>query len=112
MTVARILGNIAVGKGVVSTGGPRFGVGIILLNDNISVFPNPRSDFGVPWLYHQVGFTPAFDSAGDFGIVRFGVDVHGMRKVLGGQKLFIVLTEDSAVTMSYYWGLRIGLKLS
>ena len=111
-TVARILGNIAVGKAVSSTGGPKFGMGLILLNDGVTIAPNPYTDADAPWLFHQTGFIPAFDAAGDFGITRFAVDVHGMRKVQGDQRLFIVIGQDSAVSMSYYWGLRIGVKLA
>ena len=111
-TIARIIGNIVVFKAVQSVGVPQFGMGIILLNDGVTDFPRPLTDYDAPWLWHQTGFIPPHDSGGDFGATRFGVDVHGMRKILGDQKLFFVGERDPAVSMSYAYGLRVGYKLA
>ena len=111
-TVARILGNAVVTKGATSVGAPKFGMGIILLNDGVTVFPSPLVEYNAPWLYHMVGFLPAFDAAGDFGATRFMIDVHGMRKIDADTNLYFIGAADPAVTISYYYGLRVGIKLA
>jgi len=111
-TVSRMIGNVTAGKAVSSTGVPQFGMGMILLNDGVTVFPDPIGTDDAPWLWHQTGHLPPFDGGGDFGNTRFLVDVHGMRKVQGDQALFFVTSSDAAVAMSYTFGLRWGLKLS
>ncbi len=110
-TVARILGNVTAGKAATSTGAPTFGMGVIILNDGVTSFPSPTNDPDAPWLYHMLGVLPAFDAAGDFSVVRFMVDVHGMRKINADSSLFFVGASDPAVALSYTYGLRVGLKL-
>jgi len=111
-TIARIIGNVLVMKAASSTGLPIFGAGIILLNDGVSAFPDPTKDYDAPWLWHQSGFLGPHDGSGDFSPLRMAVDVHGMRKVLGDQRLFFIGRRDPAVSISYLYGLRVGVKLS
>ena len=110
-TVARIIGNATVQKSVVSVGIPVFGFGVMVLNEGVTALPDPTVDHDAPWIWHQMGMLPAFDSGGDFSVVRFGIDVHGMRKVPGDSAIFWILSSDGAVALTYTIGIRIGLKL-
>ncbi len=111
-TIARIIGNVVVQKAVSSTGVPKFGMGIILLEAGNTTPPDPLVDYDVQWMYHQTGWLPPFDGSGDFGATRFAIDIHGMRKIMGNQALFFIFGPDPSVALSYQYGVRVGVKLA
>jgi len=111
-TVARILGDIVIFKAATSTGVASFAMGLILIDEGNTNPPDPAADVHAAWLWHKVGFMVPHDAAGDFSPVRYTVDVHGMRKIQGDQRLVLMNKGDAAVLTSVAFGFRVGLKLA
>ena len=109
-TIARIIGEVYVMKAVASTGIVEFGLGLIVHDEANGNADDPTTDFDTAWMWHKNGFLIPHDGAGDFGPVRFTVDVRGMRKMNADDNL-LFMARVSGTAGSIGFGLRVGIKL-
>ncbi len=112
-TIARILGRMVVQKAVASTGVNPFFRGLMLVDEGAVVagVPSPKTDPEADWIWHAVGHLPPHDTVGDYGTVHMLIDVHGMRKVRGDQRLVYIAESDTADNLLYSCGVRVGIKM-
>jgi len=112
-TLARIVGDVLIGKVTPDTSVRSYGMGLILVDEGATAaagVPDPLEDYDADWMWLRNGWIRR-DAVADRAERLYLVDNHSMRKVRGDDKLVMVM-HSITVAMDFAYCFRVGIKLA